>query len=130
MTEKQKRFCEEYVKCYNAKRAYIAAFHCPEHTSTSETNPYMLLKRQDIKDYIQQLQREQVERFGDLAELLARELAEDIVERDEDGRHNAGWQKSVDLLQKQLGLQTNKVDAKVASEDIKINIVNGDKKDE
>lgn len=130
MTEKQRRFCEEYVKSYNAKRAYIAAFHCSENTGTSETQPYILLKKQDIKDYIQQLQREQVERFGDLAEVIARELAQDIVERDEDGKHNAGWQKSVDLLQKQLGLQTNKVDAKVASNDIKINIVNGEDKNE
>lgn len=130
MTEKQKRFCELYVQTYNAKKAYFEAYHCPEDTSTSRTNPYILLKRQDIKDYIKELQREQVERFGDLAEVIARELAQDIVERDEDGKHNAGWQKSVDLLQKQLGLQTNKVDAKVASEDIKINIVNGENKDE
>lgn len=93
----------------------------------------MLLKRQEIKDYIQQLQHEQVERFGDLAEVIARELAQDIVERDEDGKHNAGWQKSVDLLQKQLGLQTNKLDTKITSNDIKINIVNkenGEDKDE
>ena len=37
---------------------------------------------------------------------------DDIVFRDEKGHRSPTWQKSVDLLQKQLGLQSSKVDLK------------------
>ena len=51
-------------------------------------------------------------RWGDCASVLVQELMDDIVFRDEKGHRSPTWQKSVDLLQKQLGLQSSKVDLK------------------
>jgi len=51
-------------------------------------------------------------------------LLEDINYTDEDGKHSATWTKSVDLLQKQLGLQNQKIDVS-AEKGITINITGG-----
>lgn len=108
LTKRQKAFCEEYVKSYNATKAYLKVNDCTYETANS--TGCLLLKKPEVLEYIKLLQAEHVKRFGDLSQLIINELVEDIYSRDDDGKHNSGWQKSVDLLQKQLGLQNQKVD--------------------
>lgn len=124
LTANQKKFIEEYTKDYNARQAYFRAYG-----SYSHQHPYDILKKPEAQAYLQQLQQEAIKRYGDIAEGIIKELADDVFLRDEENKHSASWQKSVDLLQKQLGLQNQKIDMK-ATTDININIIgeedNGD----
>lgn len=114
MNEQQKKFCEEYVKCYNATKAYSIAYPDANY-NTCRKNSSMLLKHEELREYIQKLQADAVKAFGDAAALMAKELLEDIVYRDEDGNKSPGWQKSVDLLSKNLGLQKQDISVKTTT---------------
>lgn len=127
LTEKQRKFCELYVTNYNATKSYMEAFE-NDNYNTCRANGNRLLKDDKILNYVKKLQDEKIKRYGDVAQLVLDNLIEDIVERDDELKHNASWQKSVDLLQKQLGLQNQKIDANVNTPNIKIII--GDDEDE
>lgn len=121
LTANQRRFCEEYVQCYSATRAYIRAYtregYTPDY-DVAKSQGYKFLRSPVVMEYIKELQHEALARYGDLSELIARELMDDIIERDKDGKHNSAWHKSVDLLQKQLGLQSTKVSADVNAKEV------------
>lgn len=124
LTANQRRFAEEYVKTYNIRQSYCNAYSREDYIPNNHlcsVEGGKLLKQEKVMNYIKELQHEAVLRFGDMAELIARELMEDILQKDEEGKHNSAWQKSVDLLQKQLNLQSTKIDAKIEN-DININI--------
>lgn len=53
MTEKQKRFCDEYLIDLNATRAYKAAYPKTTHNATAAANGSRLLNKTEIADYIQ-----------------------------------------------------------------------------
>ena len=118
LTAKERAFCDEYVKTYNAGSAYMAVYDCKKNTALSDG--YKMLKRPAIIEYIKELQQALVERYADAASIILNELIEDIVYRDEAGNHSSTWLKSVDLAQKQLGLQKLKAD--VQSENTIINV--------
>lgn len=90
--------------------------------ATNYCAPYALLKKPEVQAYLKELQAEAVRRYGDAAEIIARELLEDIVARDEHGNHLPNWQKSADLLQKQLGLQQQKQEVKIETTKINVSI--------
>lgn len=72
MTDKQKRFCEEYMIDLNATQAAIRAGYSPKTAySIGEEN----LKKPDIQNRIAQLQAEQSRRTGVSADRVVRELA-------------------------------------------------------
>ena len=118
LTAKERAFCEEYVKTYNAGQAYMAVYDCKKNTALSDG--YKMLKRPAIINYIKELQQELTNRDVDAASIILNELMEDIVYRDADGNHSSTWLKSADLAQKQLGLQKLKAD--VQSENTIINV--------
>ena len=118
LTAKERAFCEEYVKTYNAGQAYMKIYDCKLNTALSDG--YKMLKRPAIIEYIKKLQQELIERYVDASAIILEELMEDIVYRDADGRHSPTWLKSADLAQKQLGLQKLKAD--VQSENTIINV--------
>lgn len=89
LTEKQRRFCEEYVMTYNAKASYLKAFNCSEQTANTE--PYALLKKPTVQAYIKQLQEELVSRWGDVASILVQELVTDVITKDAQGKHTSSW---------------------------------------
>ena len=114
MTENQKTFCEEYVKCYNKAKAYHIAYPNASIENCRKA-AYHLFKKQDVQDYIKLLQEEAIREFGNISDLIAKELLDDITYRDEDGNHSSGWQKSVDLLSKNLGLQKQDISVKTTT---------------
>ena len=118
LTAKERAFCDEYVKTYNAGQAYMAVYDCKKNTALSDG--YKMLKRPAIINYIKELQQALTERYVDAASIILNELMEDIVYRDEAGNHSQTWLKSADLAQKQLGLQKLKAD--VQSENTIINV--------
>ena len=118
LTAKERAFCYEYVKTYNAGQAYMAVYDCKKNTALSDG--YKMLKRPAIIEYIKELQQALTERYVDAASIILNELMEDIVYRDEAGNHSQTWLKSADLAQKQLGLQKLKAD--VQQENTIINV--------
>ena len=118
LTAKERAFCYEYVKTYNAGQAYMAVYDCKLNTALSDG--YKMLKRPAIIEYIKELQKELVERYADASAIILEQLMEDIIYRDENGNHSPTWLKSADLAQKQLGLQKLKAD--IQAEQTVINV--------
>lgn len=103
-------FCYEYVaNGYKAIPAYLATY--PNSTETSaKANSYRLLNYPEIKDLIREIQKERFEALNISAERIACELA-DLAFSDFDDNNSATSKlKALDLLQKQLGLQNQKVE--------------------
>ena len=70
MTEKQKLFCVEYIKTLNGTLAYKTAY-CVTADSVAGANANRLLKREDVKEYISQLLKEQKnEQTADIEEIM------------------------------------------------------------
>ena len=120
LTAKEIAFCNEYVKSYNAGQAYMAVYDCKKNTALSDG--YKMLKRPAIINYIKELQQALVERYVDASAIILEQLMQDIVYRDEAGNHSSTWLKSVDLAQKQLGLQKLKADIQAEHTIINVNI--------
>lgn len=115
LTEKNKQFCREYIaNRYNGTKAYLAVYPTVSY-ETASNNASRLLKKDECIEYIKTLQQEAVREYGDIAAMIARELVDDIQYRDDEGNHSGGWQKSVDLLSKNLGLQKQDISVKTTT---------------
>lgn len=122
LTNKEKAFCEEYVAngC-NASRAYQTAYGCP--IEDARKRYCKTFRKQEVKDYIAALQKEAFEVACITAERVALKLAAIAFADKHDDVYSASSQlKALDLLQKQLGLQKQKVEADVTAKEIVINI--------
>ena len=117
LSAKQRLFCEEYVRTYNATQSYLTAYPNAGY-DTAKATGWQLLRDQRVKDYITQLEKEVYEANRINYERIANELAK--MAFSETSAENIKL-RAIDLLQKQLGLQTQKVDATV-SNDINIKI--------
>ena len=120
LTAKERAFCEEYVKTYNACQSYLDVYKCKPDTAKSAG--WKLLYRPAIIEYIKKLQQALVDRYADAASIILNELMEDITFRDADNNHSQTWLKSVDLAQKQLGLQKLKADIQAEQTVINVHI--------
>ena len=120
LTAKERAFCEEYVKSYNAYQAYLDVYGCKPDTAKSAG--WKLLYRPAIIEYIKELQQALVDRYADAASIILNELMQDITFRDADNNHSPTWLKSVDLVQKQLGLQKLKADIQAQNTVINVHI--------
>ena len=120
LTAKERAFCEEYVKSYNAYQSYLDVYKCKPDTAKSAG--WKLLYRPAIIEYIKELQQALVDRYADAASIILNELMEDIVYRDADNNHSPTWLKSADLVQKQLGLQKLKADIQAENTVINVHI--------
>ena len=118
LTAKERAFCESYVKTYNAYQSYLDVYGCKPDTAKSAG--WKLLYRPAIVEYIKELQKALVERYADASAIILEELMQDIIYRDENGNHSSTWLRSVDLAQKQLGLQKLKAD--IQAEQTVINV--------
>lgn len=118
LTAKQKLFCENYVSNgYKLVQAYMDAFGASYEVANAEQ--WKLMKKEPIKAYIKELQHDRFEALGMNADRIAKMLT-DIATDPEASR--AEQMKALELIQKQMGLQTQKVDAKVEVNTISIDI--------
>lgn len=115
MTERQKLFCETYIaNGYNAQGAYYIAF--PDKNGGKKANkkpsyPYILLKNPEIKQYIQQRREEIYNSLNLDGQRIAQELAEIAFAPKGDEIYGTQYKlKALELLSKNLGLQTQKVE--------------------
>lgn len=129
LTKKEKAFCEEFVRNNgNACQAYLAAYDACYDTAKAEG--WRLLKKPHIHDYIEALQKEAFAAACINAERVALKLAEiAFAEKDDEAYGATSQLKALDLLQKQLGVQSQKIEANVST-DINIVIDEGENGDE
>lgn len=120
MTKKQELFCLAYIQNnYNATRAYKQVYDCAD--STAEANSGKLMRNPEIRAKINEITKQIYDDQMISSERVATELAGLAFSKD--GQvSEAGKLKALDLLQKQLGLQSQKLDATVKSNDIVISI--------
>lgn len=110
LTAKQSLFCQEYVaNGYKRVPAYCKAF--PDSSETSaRVNAYKLLKRDDIKAYVKEIQKDRFEALNISADRIACELANMAFSDFDENNSATSKLKALDLLQKQLGLQNAKIE--------------------
>lgn len=121
LTKKEQAFCEEYIaNGYNATQAYLTAYGCAY--STAHKGAYLLLRKPHLKQYINELQKQAFEAACINAERVAMRLGEIAFADKKDEYYTVTAQlKALDLLQKQLGLQKQKLEAEINT-DINITI--------
>ena len=120
LTKKEKAFCEEYVRngC-NASRAYFFAYDTTIENARKEY--CKTFRKPEVKEYIRVLQKEAFEAACINAERVAIKLADIAFADKNDEIYNVTAQlKALDLIQKQLGLQKQQLEAQVNAD---INIV-------
>lgn len=115
LNEKQRRFCVEYLKDCNATRAYQSVYKCAE--STAHTNGYKLLKNEEVKTYLEKINRRQEERRILSLEDCLRILTE--IAEDETSTKNERM-KAIDMRMKTLGVYLQRMQIEDSSINIKI----------
>ena len=114
MTQQQINFCEQYLaNGYNALDAYFAAFPNANKSNRKPSYPYTLLKNAEVKEYIEKRRAEIYESLNIDASRIAEEIASIAfaAKGDEVYPVNAKL-KALELLQKQFGLQNQKIETK------------------
>ena len=117
LTKKEKEFCEEYVRngC-NASRAYFHAYDT-QSIENARKAYCKVFRKPEVKAYIAALQKEAFEAACINAERVALKLSDIAFADKEDELYNVSAQlKALDLLQKQLGLQHQKIEAYVSTD--------------
>ena len=108
MTDRQKLFAERYLaNGFNAKEAYEVAFGAVNNKKPSY--PYRLLKDPEIKEYIQTRREEIYDSLNIDAIKVMTEIAGIAFEDTDNIQVKL---RALELLSKNLGLQTQKVEAK------------------
>lgn len=121
LTTKEKAFCEEFVaNGGNASRAFAIAYGKDiEYARKAYCKTY---RKPEVKAYIKALQQVEFEAACITAERVGLKLAEIAFAAKGDEDYNATAQlKALDLLQKQLGLQHQHIEADIST-DINITI--------
>lgn len=121
LTRKERAFCEEYVlNGNNSSQAYAKVYGCC--IEDARKRYCKTFRKPEIKEYIKELQKEAFEAACISAERVALKLAEIAFANADDEYYGASAQlKALDLLQKQLGLQHQKIEADLHT-DINITI--------
>ena len=121
LTKKEKAFAELYaLENENATQAYYKAYGCEYNTASAAG--YKLLRKPQVKEYIETLHKEAYEAACINAERVGLKLAEIAFAAKDDEVYTAAHQlKALDLLSKNLGLQKQHIEADLHT-DINITI--------
>lgn len=124
MTEKQRLFAEHYLaNGFNARDAYYSAFG--ENGNKQPSYPYTLLKNKEISGYIQKRREEIYDSLNIDATRVMQEIA-DIAFEPRNEKNVASKLKALELLSKNLSLQTQKIESK---DIIEVSLVEDDNDD-
>lgn len=111
MTQKQKLFAETYLaNGFNARDAYYTAFGA-EKANKQPSYPYTLLKNSEVREYIEKRRQEIYDSLNIDAIRVMQEIA-DIAFAPTDDKNINSKLKALELLSKNLSLQTQKVESK------------------
>lgn len=117
LTAKNKLFVEEYVaNHYNATQAYITVYGVSDTVARSKA--CQVLKKQEVKDYMKEVQKERTEQLNITADRVLEELASiAFAPKDDKNIPAAAKNKALELIQKQIGAQApTKIDADISNQ--------------
>lgn len=121
LTTQEMEFCHHYAaqNFSNATQAYLKAYG--GGYNTANTRGPWLLKKEKVREYLYMLQKDAYEAALITPERVAKELADIAFAAKGDKDYSATSKlKALDLLQKQLGLQQQRV--KVEPETVTIEV--------
>ena len=110
LKKKKKRFCELYVESFNAYKAYLEAYKCEPATANSEGS--RLLKREDVRKYIQELIEEHVSEDLTPNRILY-ELMDIAFSHDDETIPPSVKLQALQHLSKLMGMEVTKIDANI-----------------
>ena len=124
LSDKQKTFCREYLKDFNAMRAALRAGYSK---TTSKTTVYTLLKNPSIRQFIKSMKVEHVEKTQLTVEAILDEI-QSIAFAIADGNliKTADKLKALELLGRNLGIFSDK-DLTPQKTEINVHVVIVDK---
>ncbi len=106
MTEKQKRFCDEYLIDLNGTRAYKAAYPSVKSDDTAAAAATRMLRNVKVHEYIEQRTEElRSAKTATAAEVM--EFLTEVMRNENEG--SVSRLKAAELLGKRFGLFTEKV---------------------
>ena len=110
LTKQNREFCEHYVESYKPVDAYMKAYPDSSRESARRASS-RLLQKEEVIDYITELQKIQWRAACITAERIGKQLGE--IAFNADGKTCRKDQlKALELLSKQIGLYTQKVEMK------------------
>lgn len=116
MTEKQKLFCDYYLQSMNAVDAYQRAYKCSYENAVAHA--YELMKRDEIKEYIQErineVKKENIATIEDIMKFLS-----DVLFNKESKATLKDRLKAAELLGKRYAMFTEKVEMQA---DVELNV--------
>lgn len=115
LNRRQIAFLDEYIaNGYNGVQAYLKIYTTCHNYGGASCNCYNILQREDAKEYIKQRQKEAFEAAAITPERVALKLAEiGFASKGDENYPVSAQLKALDLIQKQMGLQTQKVDTNI-----------------
>ncbi|MCC8069571.1 MAG: terminase small subunit [Ruminococcus sp.] len=107
LTEKQIRFCEEYLIDLNATQSYLRAGYKAKNENVAGVEALRLLRNPKIAEYIQILREKQSERTGITSDKIIAELQK-VAFADTEITEKSKI-KALELLGKHMGMFTEKI---------------------
>jgi len=124
LSEKQKAFCREYLKDYNATQAYIRAGYT--NSKHSHIYAYKLLQSIYIQQKLQELTAKQAEKAEITVEWIIKELKQ-MYERCQTTLSApgaiAGATKQLELLGKHIGMWIDRSELTINIKEVKVMVI-------
>jgi Phage terminase, small subunit len=118
LTEKQKRFCEEYLVDLNATKAAIRAGYSQK---TAEQIGYKLVQKSSVLEYLRELRENQSRRTGITADTVLKELEKiALTDTEISGKEKI---KALELLGRHLGMFGGQTEDPAAAENNLLDIL-------
>lgn len=131
LTEKQLKFCQEYLKDFNGTRAYKASGYTAKNDKTACAGASRLLSSVNVQQYLSKLKRQKIDRMEEKALVTVEEVIRDFQEikrrcmqaepvmQKQDGElvetgeykfDSSGANKANEMLGKHLGIFKDKIE--------------------
>lgn len=111
MTDKQRRFADEYLIDLNATRAYMTAYPAIKRLHTAESNGSRLLRNAEVLAYIQERQQARQDRTEITQDMVLQEIAAIAFETVSEAVSVKDKLRALELLGKHLGMFERRKDA-------------------
>jgi len=123
---KEIQYCEEYLaNGFQQRRAYMKIYPKMKQT-TADKHAHEIMKKPEVREYIDNRLQDILGDKKKIADKVALSLMEMVEADKKDTIYTPQIRlKAMDLLQKQMGLQTQKIEAEISS-NIDITIMGDD----
>jgi phage terminase small subunit len=111
LTEKQKRFANEYLKDLNALQAYMRAGYTAKNPNVAGASSNRLLKNANVQHYIKE-QQEKLQKESEITQAWVLKNLVEMFEKNKDcllPGSAAAANKALELIGKHIGMFTDKL---------------------